>query len=102
MRMNLAPLTAHLILRDDGSPAYSPELPPDLLAELKTIHEGLLAGDDCCPCVWLDRVTGKCKHYAHRPPICRELEVGGEACLRLRKAAESERADFLKNRKYTP
>ena len=31
------------------------------------------------PCFWLTDDL-KCKHYEHRPDICREFEVGSEAC----------------------
>jgi Fe-S-cluster containining protein len=36
------------------------------------------------PCIWL-LPDGTCKHYKHRPRVCREFEVGGEACLRIRR-----------------
>jgi Fe-S-cluster containining protein len=36
------------------------------------------------PCLWYDPATKGCKHYEHRPTVCREFEVGGEDCLRLR------------------
>ena len=34
-------------------------------------------------CFWLDGDL-KCEHYKHRPEICREFEVGSEACLNWR------------------
>jgi Fe-S-cluster containining protein len=59
-------------------------LPVTLQKELDSIAASRRIGDDGCPCVWLDRATGECKHYPHRPPPCRELEVGGSGCLRWR------------------
>ena len=35
-------------------------------------------------CIWFDPDTKGCSHYEHRPMICREFEVGGEDCLRIR------------------
>ena len=37
------------------------------------------------PCIWLDEETGRCRHYEHRPSICRDLAVGSEGCLHWRK-----------------
>jgi len=31
-------------------------------------------------CIWFDEETRGCKHYEHRPQICREFERGCEAC----------------------
>lgn len=36
------------------------------------------------PCFWLDLETKRCKHYEHRPDICRDFDMGGEDCLRIR------------------
>jgi len=65
-------------------------LPPHLLDELKEYHARLLSnspppGDQ--PCIWLDLETRKCKHYEHRPSICRDMEMGGDACRAWRKDA---------------
>jgi Fe-S-cluster containining protein len=38
------------------------------------------------PCCWLDRATGACRYYAHRPLVCREYERGGDRCLEARAA----------------
>jgi Fe-S-cluster containining protein len=35
------------------------------------------------PCIWLEP-DGTCRHYDHRPLVCRDFEVGGEDCLRFR------------------
>jgi len=31
-------------------------------------------------CLWLNRSTMTCKHYNHRPKVCREFEIGGREC----------------------
>lgn len=36
------------------------------------------------PCLWLDLVTGRCRHYEHRPEICRDYEVGNSSCRTAR------------------
>jgi len=46
---------------------------------------------DDAPCVWLDLKTKKCRFYDHRPIVCRDFEVGEDACLghRLREGVQS-------------
>ncbi len=70
-------------------------LPKDLAHELAAIMDGPLAGWDGCPCVWLNRATGQCKHHEFRPQICRDYEVGGFSCLRTR-AEERQRCERTK------
>lgn len=41
------------------------------------------------PCYWYDQVTRKCKHYEHRPMICRDFEIGSEFCLAYREKHKS-------------
>ena len=41
-------------------------------------------GDQELPCIWLDLETNKCKHHDLRPDICRDFEMGGDACLEHR------------------
>ena len=42
-------------------------------------------GDDYGePCIWLTP-DGTCRHYEHRPQVCRDFEMGGEDCLRFRR-----------------
>jgi Fe-S-cluster containining protein len=41
--------------------------------------------EGCGPCSWL--VGGQCKHYQHRPEVCRQFELGGEECLEIRRHA---------------
>jgi Fe-S-cluster containining protein len=61
-------------------------LPADLKAGIEQWYESprMKMRDvmrmDSFPCVWLDLTTGKCRHYEHRPEVCREFEMGGEDC----------------------
>jgi Fe-S-cluster containining protein len=58
--------------------------------ELKQYHRGYIAGlrvnakspddDYGSPCYWLEP-DGTCRHYEHRPEVCRDFEVGEESCL---------------------
>ena len=62
-------------------------IPLVLLEDLEAIMCGPLFGDDNCPCIWLNRASGKCNHHQHRPNVCRDFEIGGEACLEIRRRA---------------
>jgi len=57
---------------------------PELAAEAR---QGAVdnRGTQELPCIWLDPVTKRCLHYEHRPHVCREFELGSEACLEHRK-----------------
>ena len=74
MHMNLVPLSGWCF--DSDSPLSAEEE-----NQLQDVLHGMCGGDDETPCIWLDRLTGRCKHYEKRPPVCREFEVGSEACL---------------------
>ena len=37
------------------------------------------------PCIWLNLLTGECRHYELRPDVCREYEVGNQSCRTLRR-----------------
>jgi Fe-S-cluster containining protein len=37
------------------------------------------------PCLWLDLATKRCRHYEHRPKLCRDFALGGEECLGFRR-----------------
>lgn len=82
-----------------GFPPFAPMFEqPDYLAKsdpqwlaLRESHPELAAealqgakdnrGDQELPCVWLDLQTRQCRHYEHRPDICREFEMGSPECL---------------------
>jgi uncharacterized protein len=36
------------------------------------------------PCPWLNLETRQCRHYEHRPFLCREFRPGSEVCLEER------------------
>lgn len=60
---------------------------PDLVAELKAEYERKQREHDWpeeAPCLWLDQATGRCKHYAERPEICRDFDRGSPECLTFR------------------
>jgi Fe-S-cluster containining protein len=69
-------------------------LPTEARLALDKYRDDLLAGrsrgDGAC--IWLDPITRKCRHYEHRPSICRdELVRGDQGCRYWRK----EYADFI-------
>lgn len=47
-------------------------------------HLGL--GDEN-PCLWFDIEKRQCKHYEHRPRVCREFKMGSKDCLATRENA---------------
>lgn len=57
-------------------------LQEDLRHELDRIWDdrGIrsFAGSACC---WFDPATRRCKHYEHRPAVCRDFEPGNLICL---------------------
>ncbi len=58
-------------------------LPQQIIDGLREYGEQLLQtpprGEQ--PCIWYDRQRRRCKHYEHRPSICRDaLEPGDESC----------------------
>jgi Fe-S-cluster containining protein len=75
---NLLPLSGNML---DGWP-----LPPRLKEPLERLLKQELKGSACGDgtCVWFDPVSARCAHYEYRPSMCREFEVGGEDCLRMR------------------
>ena len=66
-------------------------LPADLEAELRATLARFLAEGfppDGSPCVWYDSASRRCKHYAHRPTICRDgIKPGDDACRGWRRSA---------------
>jgi len=38
------------------------------------------------PCIWFDAALKRCRHYEHRPTICRDnLQAGDDTCRRIRR-----------------
>ena len=69
--------------------AEEAELPDSVKADLAAVRESrrwqyLVNGTDYVPCGWFDMVSRQCRHYEHRPSVCREFEVGGTYCVNLR------------------
>lgn len=71
-------------------------MPDALKWELKDYYDGLIAGttEDRVkaewPCLWLDMETRRCRHYEHRPTICREFPPGSDSCGYWRFAAKMD------------
>lgn len=76
------------------SPPYFPEevselefSAPDAYRDFvlaKHRRDGIIAAgeSDEVPCYFLDLETKRCRHYEHRPKICREFQVGCWQCER--------------------
>jgi len=68
------------------SPPFVPpdtdQLPPDVKSDYQHGLEGRdeAGWPDCVPCFWLDPDSKKCRHYEHRPDICRDFEMGSDEC----------------------
>lgn len=65
-----------------------PEALRDKLRAFYASQDGLSPSEARCdsglPCIWYDIAAKRCGHYEFRPQACREFEVGGEDCLRIR------------------
>lgn len=65
-------------------------LPEELAAELREIRDRWLKENsfppDGTPCIWYDPDTRKCKHYEHRPELCRDaVVVDDQSCRKWRR-----------------
>lgn len=63
-------------------------LPVELQKELLLARDRIVAGEfnDEMPCIWLDMQTRRCKHYEHRPELCKNaVKAGDDHCRRDRK-----------------
>jgi uncharacterized protein len=77
-------------LADESDLARLQEMPEVVVAELRTYYEQRRAASDKSegPCIWLDMETRRCKHYEHRPDVCREaVELGDGYCFEWRRRA---------------
>ncbi len=71
--------------RNGPHPSRPPDLPRELIAEIDHHFRGLARGEEAQDqCLWYDTVRLRCRHYEWRPKICRDYELGGQACLQLR------------------
>ena len=57
----------------------APEI-KDLPQELKDELLRYKPSETDLVCIWFDRQTKGCKHYEHRPDICRDFEIGSSEC----------------------
>jgi Fe-S-cluster containining protein len=61
-------------------------LPDELIREIDDHFLGLRRGQEPLEkCLWFDAATRRCRHYDWRPQVCQDYELGGDACLILRK-----------------
>lgn len=76
-------------------------LPDELKRELEQVwdshfgdqkekFEGRISNNTGGACAWLDLETRKCRHYEHRPAICRNFEPGCDVCQEDREIAERD------------
>ena len=75
---------------DDEDSIHVRTMPAELVTELRdyavTKKFNRMRGISLeTPCLWLDPTTKKCRHYEWRPSICREFEMGSDACHEWRK-----------------
>jgi Fe-S-cluster containining protein len=76
----------HLQSRPPFLPHELDRLPPALARSLSDDTRGPARDDSRAgPCSWLT-LEGRCRHYDHRPAVCREFELASEDCLEIRRA----------------
>lgn len=83
-----SPVAIYASRRSYGAthPFRPPNLPIELIAEIDQNFTGLTRGQEPQDrCLWFDPIRRECRHYEFRPPLCREYELGGRACLALRR-----------------
>ena len=79
----------HMVSPPFTRPGELAKLPQALRTELKDFYANVRDSlPEEWPCLWLDQETKRCRHYDLRPPICREFEMGGEACLLYRETLQ--------------
>lgn len=67
------------------------QAPPEVLDSIRSYFaERMRLNDwndaDGKPCFWLTE-DGRCRHYEYRPTICRDFELGSNACRKMRSEA---------------
>lgn len=93
------PPPANLCDACNGACCREMNKPPFTLTEIKGLPEAIwadhvasmnmwprLTSDSCpvgVPCFWL-APDNRCKHYEHRPGVCRDMPMGGESCVSWR------------------
>lgn len=67
-------------------PSRPAGLPEELIREIDEHFIGLFRGQEPQErCLWFDAESRRCRHYEWRPQVCRDYELGGSACLALRR-----------------
>lgn len=56
------------------------ECPEELWAEILSYLDSPEWSDEDKPCLWYDAETRSCKHYEHRPTVCRDFIMGSGDC----------------------
>jgi len=83
-----SPVVLYATGADRSSPhPFRPEgLPESLVEEIDRHFLGLYRGQEPqARCLWFDVETRRCRHYEWRPQVCRDYELGGDACLSRRR-----------------
>jgi len=67
-------------------PGYVEKHWENLPVELKAVVMKRMDGPDDYgeACIWLDQDAKRCRHYEHRPQVCRDFKVGGKGCSLVR------------------
>lgn len=75
-------------------PFRPPGLPRELIDKIDAHFLGLARGQEPQErCLWFNPETHRCNHYEWRPQVCRDYELGGRACLALRRPFVIEHRD---------
>jgi len=82
--MNLTCQGCGLCCLEQGTPPFTRDGEDRPPVELDWPREEGDRYDRGLPCLWLDLETLRCRHYAIRPQVCREFELGGKVCVGMR------------------
>lgn len=74
----------HPVFYRGGQDPHWETLPQHLRDEVDEHIAALTEIDLGTPCIWLDLDTRQCRHYEHRPQMCRDFEMGRYHCRRMR------------------
>jgi Fe-S-cluster containining protein len=75
-------------LKGTDDERYFAGLPDEVKRELADYYAAVRArltpdrtADDDMPCLWFDEQSRRCRHWEHRPQVCRDFAVGSGYCL---------------------
>lgn len=83
-----SPIVLYVSRREANGPhPFRPaDLPMALINEIDAHFSGLVRGQEPQEqCLWYDSASRRCRHHEYRPQLCRDYELGGRACLSLRR-----------------